>query len=552
MTQAAITVSDRFFEVAAAQSSAYPRLWTITKETIQNSQDAGASRIEFTTREDWVGVDDNGPGMRSTGGIANFLTIGASEANESASTVGFFSTAKVRICFIHADWRIRTNDQFLEKAMLGENIQEDLQEYHGCHIEIQSRNGVWDSDDIRNYVALCNPELDVYINGCKSSKSFRKGTPKAEFRWGKVYVNRGEKSFLGQLIVRVDGLAMYTSYLPNVKAQVTVELDLDKSHLVLQENRENLVWHVQMEDGTAYPKRELDEFISSLIVNPHSVKETVKTVIELVRGEQRSQHHPRDTDDLVSDRAPSAFTRESVPKGFPAHATRVDELTLSEAVKLVNEGVLQPKYGLPESFGKIERSVIGRMPLWTDGIDATEYELPSWLDAGDFFEIAPPPKPRLMPWLTEEQEEEFFEIFPWDYVLVYDEGTRPKMRVKHARVMRAWKEITEIIAKAIGLNTNYGVGMSVKQDEKASWVESDDGDFLLIDFHEIKTTHKQLPTVMKLVRFACHELTHAHGWYDHNESFIIEESEIFEAALECLKEIRKVAKGLTVQSRQYW
>ena len=549
MTKAAITVSDRFFEVAAAQSSAYPRLWTITKETIQNSQDAGASRIEFVTREDWICINDNGPGMRGTGGIANFLTIGASEANESGSTVGFFSTAKVRICFIHADWRIRTNDQFLEKSMLGENIQEGLGEHAGCHIEVQSRNGDWDSDDIRNYVDLCNPELDVYINGCKASKSFRKGTLKAEFRWGTIYVNRGEKAFLGQLVVRVNGLAMYTSYLPNVKAQVTVELDLYKSHLVLQENREGLVWAAKMEDDSyAYPKRELDEFISSLIVNPHSVKETVKTVIELVCGEQRSQQRPRDND-LVSDQTPSAHSHELTQRGFSGV---ISALSLQEAVAAVVDGDLQLKDYIPDSYGKIEKSALSNMSLWIDGEEATEYEFPFWLHADDFFEIVPPTKPRLMPWLSEEQEEEFFEIFPWDYVLVYDEGTKPKVRVKHARVMRAWKEITEIIAGAVGISTNYGVGMSLKQDEKASWVESDDGDFLIIDFHEIKTTAKQLPTVMRLTRLACHELTHAHGWYDHNESFIIEESEIYEAALERLKEIRSVAKGLTVQSRQYW
>lgn len=546
MTQAAITVSDRFFEVAAAQSSAYPRLWTITKETIQNSQDAGASVISFAAEEDWVAITDNGPGMRPTGGISNFLTIGASESNESASTVGFFSTAKVRICFIHKDWRIRTNDQHLEKSMLGGTIDEGMKEFPGCLIEVQSRNGAWDVNDITDYVALCNSKIGVVVNGVRLRQSFRKGTLKAEFRWGTIYVNRGEKAFLGTLVVRVNGLAMYTSYLPNVKAQVTVELDLDKSHLVLQENREGLVWAAKMEDDSyAYPKRELDEFVSSLIVNPHSVKETVKTVIELVQGEQRSQQRARERQEDSFD-TPTAHTQPFIHKGFPTH---VSMLSLSEAAEAVNEGRLRERDNVPNYMGRIERSALGGMVLWTDGEDDTEYEFPSWLDASDFFEPTPP---RLMPWLTQEQEEEFFKIFPWDYVLVYDDGTRPRLRVKHARVMRAWKEITEIIAAVIGISTNYGVGMSLKQDEKASWVETDDGDFLIIDFHEIKTTAKQLPTVMRLVRLACHELTHAHGWYDHNEAFIIEESQIFEQALAKLKEIRSVAKGLTVQSRQYW
>ena len=558
MTQAAITIDDRFFEVAARQSSSYPRLWTITKETIQNSQDAGASQITFNTRESWVSVDDNGPGMRGTGGIANFLTIGASVKNESNDTVGFFSTAKMRICFIHKDWRIRTNDQYLEKGMLGGNIQEGLEEHRGCLVEVQSRNGDWDDNDIRDYVALCNPKLDVRVNGQRLRRSYREGTLKAEFTWGRVYVNRGEKSFLGSLVVRVNGLAMYTGSLPNVKAQVTVELDASTSHLVLQENREALVWSATVNGTTVYPKNELSRFVDSLIINPHSVRPTVQTIVELVSGNERSQIVPRrldiDTGEPIPMQ-PTAPTGQATRVGFGQHQEALAMLTLLEAVEEVEKGTLVPKANVEDYIGKV-KEISGDQAfsghVWADDDGIAQDDFPSWLNAEDFFEPAPPPVPRVMPWLSLEHEKEFLEIFPWDYVLVYDEGKKPSLRVKHARVMRAWKEITEIIAAAVGIFANYGVGLSVKQESKASWTESTDGDFLLIDFHQIKTTAKQLPTVMKLVKLACHELTHAHGWFDHTEAFMIEEERIFEVALENLKEIRAVAKGLTVQSRQYW
>lgn len=65
---AQIVIDDRFFEVGAAQSSRYSRLWTIAKETMQNSQDAHAKVIEFDVNDDWVIVRDDGPSMAATGG----------------------------------------------------------------------------------------------------------------------------------------------------------------------------------------------------------------------------------------------------------------------------------------------------------------------------------------------------------------------------------------------------------------------------------------------------------------------------------------------------
>ena len=107
------------------------------------------------------------------------------------------------------------------------------------------------------------------------------------------------------------------------------------------------------------------------------------------------------------------------------------------------------------------------------------------------------------------------------------------------------------VAKANDFDTAFEVGLLTEQGANAMWAPTNWGDFLLVDCEVIKTTDSQLKCVLKLLRLICHELTHARGFNDHNERFMLLEGEIFDKALENLVKVRKAAAGLTVASRYY-
>ncbi len=548
---AQITIDDRFFEVAAAQSSRYGRLWVIAKETIQNSQDAGASRIDFTLQGDYVRVEDDGPGMGPTGGIANFLTIGASAKNADSSTTGYFSTAKVRICFIHKDWAITTGREYLSKSMLGRESIKQLsskEAFDGCKIEIQSRNGPWDVSEIEEYVSLCNPDIKVYIDGKRVRRTYRRGQLKANFYWADAYVNRGDKARRGTLVVRVNGLTMFTRSLYNVNAQVTLELDPELSHLALQENREELVWKATTAEGdTFYPRSELDTFVSGLIVNPRSVKPANKTVIEFVEGSERAL--PVLEAQFEAGRSELNAHTETVTVENPPIVVmdtgqglvNAGKITMEELADLIETGEVIPNCpGRPIqlSTGKWVWSGEDHLPediclQWKQ--EATELADGRAQVIGDT--EMPDPKMR-----------KFRRIFPYDYVVKH-ESNRPAPHTKHARVLAAWKELLDVLSREIGLTSEFGVGLCVDQEARAEFIETKYGEFFLIDYREFKSTGGQLPQTMKMIRLAAHELTHARGYEDHDEAFIIEESRIFDVAMENLQALRAATKGLTVYSR---
>jgi hypothetical protein len=553
---ARITIDDRFFEIAAAQSSRYPRLWTIAKETIQNSQDAGASTIEFTTDGGWVTIEDNGPGMKPTGGIANFLTIGASEKNVNGSATGFFSTAKVRICFIHKDWQIESNDEFLSKGMLGKKSIKRLKSpVEGCRIKIESSNGDWDTEDIANYVALCNPNISVRLNGRTLRRTYRRGTLKAQFDWADIYVNRGKKALTGRLVVRVNGLAMFTQTLPGVRAQVTVEMDPQMSHRVLQENREGLVWSTRLEDGgpRAYPENSLREFVNGLIINPSRAKTRDRTVIEFIEGSRRAVRKLESRFDDGSKPEWAANQTQVAVKGQPPRTLSVEEVAglLDEGFAYVAEGRGRPvemgdgttKWLVIDDEGERYCSTMPEdviLAIYQDPQDVGE------VAGGDATIVSAPKDKGRGP----NSSTAFLEIFPYDYVIKH-EGNRPRHHTRHARLLKAWRGICEVVATSSSIDTNWGVGLLVEQEAKAAFLETEYGDYLMVDYRAAKSTGNQMTEMLKLARLAAHELTHAKGLGDHNERFLNEEALIFEAALENLTDLRAAAKGLTIYSRGY-
>jgi len=340
---------------------------------------------------------------------------------------------------------------------------------------------------------------------------------------------------------------MFTKNLYNVNAQVTLELDPALSHKVLQENREGLVWKAKRDNGQAfYPENELNRFVEGLIVNPRSVKPANKTTIEFIKGNKRALPvlTPQfETGGAALNAHSSTITFKNPPivVSDSVQSLIATGLTMEQIVESIDSGeLIANRLGRPLQLRSGEWVWEGEATLPDDV--RLEWK-PNTTTIGDGqaqvigIDNVPDPK-----------AEAFTAIFPFDYVVKH-ESKRPAPHTKHARVLAAWKKLLHILSLELDIRSDFGVGLCIDQESKAELVETPYGDFFLIDYKEFKSTGGQLPQTMKMIRLAAHELTHAKGYEDHNEAFIVEESRVFDVAMENLQALRAATKGLTVYSR---
>jgi len=88
----------------------------IVRETLQNSLDAGASRIAIETGEDWASFNDDGSGMTPERMIDALLTFGGSFKPEGS--IGGYGIAKELILFSHFCYRIESNETIVDGRVL--------------------------------------------------------------------------------------------------------------------------------------------------------------------------------------------------------------------------------------------------------------------------------------------------------------------------------------------------------------------------------------------------------------------------------------------------
>lgn len=280
-TMKQVKIGPSFFAKAKNDYSDWK--WAIAREFLQNSLDAkGTDRIDISiyhnedTQEVQLVVANNGEVMTEDVVVNKLLSLGESGKNFEGS-VGGFGKAKELCYFTHLRYDIHTGD-IRVAGCGGDYTIESTGHLAGTSscVYMQGNNDLAESlvSAFKRFIRMCQrPNVKFFLNGTQWDANLKKGSRRRDFDWGTVYTN---KSFPNKLIVRLDGMPMFTQYVENDRC-VIVELH-GKSGDILTANR----------DGLQYAQRQqLQEFVRQLSVDTISaLKDTHTTTYTHYKGDR--------------------------------------------------------------------------------------------------------------------------------------------------------------------------------------------------------------------------------------------------------------------------
>lgn len=251
----------------------------IIRELLQNSSDAGASRLDLKLEGNSFLASDNGVGMNKEQVLAYFLQVNGTSKKGGQSTTGAFGAAKELLAYAWSSWSI-----------IGQGFQAygDGLSYNWVPLAPGVKKGftIGASDDKIDSYRITQetnrvvgrsylPNISVYMNGEKI-KMGRKLTDEMlvkRLKWGRLYVHKGTRNSVessGYVYVRTRGL--YTCSF-SVDLPHTFYLELDcPSPEALTENR----------DSVKYEKRQVvDQVLHALVKDPRAITDKVKPKIKI-------------------------------------------------------------------------------------------------------------------------------------------------------------------------------------------------------------------------------------------------------------------------------
>lgn len=300
MSSLSVIIPDTFYRREARNQ--YENIArAIVRECLQNSQDAGASRIEFEVSDGRLSVGDNGSGLNLEQFQARLLTLGASE--KETGSVGGFGAAKKLLLFAHDEWSV-TGQRFKATGTFYKDIKTvDGHRSRGLQIEMVSDLIV--AEEIKSalvdILAGSRVKPSITFNGEKmgQGRALRSNQVANEFPFGTLYV---VKSGLtddfdengGRLTVRTNGIV--TAFdVCGTPYQWYLEIDgcQTPSTEVLTESRDHLKYDV---------RRQVMGYIASVQSSGKTEKPPTSTVdlFGARLDEEGVVHHPEAGELLVN------------------------------------------------------------------------------------------------------------------------------------------------------------------------------------------------------------------------------------------------------------
>ncbi len=233
----------------------------IARENLQNSVDAGASKIEITLEKDGgltkVTVSDNGPGM-DMATLENVYFVLGETTKTSPTSIGGFGVARMLTCFAQEKYTLRTRDILVDGCGAEWSPTTGLPHHRGVEVtawlDAGERNVL---EAFESYLRSCHIDATVTLNGVRWKEWTYKNKHERSLSFGEVYTNKSKTS---GVYVRSNGVTMFAPYI-SAPFLVIIELDASRSRTILQAHRDGLLSQYQ---------RELESFVGELNINKQS------------------------------------------------------------------------------------------------------------------------------------------------------------------------------------------------------------------------------------------------------------------------------------------
>jgi hypothetical protein len=288
----------------------------IVREILQNSQDAGASKVEFTFAKNEFSASDNGKGMTLDDFRSFYLTLGGSK--KDSGSIGGFGAAKELLSFAWENWLCKGQGFVVtgHGASTPESRQDSSQKkgfFVGASDKELDGDKLW--FELKALCELSDLSVKVFANGeeIKSGRKLRKNQEYKVYDFGTLYVHKGEPNnaeSAGYLYVRTRGL--FTAKV-RMAGDYVYYLDLTQaSSQVLTENRDGIRWNIQ---------DRINDDIQALVKNPERVEVKSKSKITVYGSHcstgqgwsHNGGYYDVASEDSQAWRAPFAVAEEDKP-----------------------------------------------------------------------------------------------------------------------------------------------------------------------------------------------------------------------------------------------
>jgi hypothetical protein len=270
---ASFKIGREFFAKAKADYADWR--WGWVREISQNSMDCGSTQIDVTIERKGgntqIAVSNNGYPMTPDILINKFLTLGGSAKDGG---VGGFGIAKQLLVACHLHWSIRTGSLLAQGEGGDYELTSDLDHLHGTITTV-----LMEGDEVgrmvamfERFAALAQWKGVLTVNGHTLATDLRKGSPRREYEWGKVYTNQQQSNLL---VVRIGGQPMFTRNI-RFKGCVLVELT-GTSGQRLVSSRDRLQYRYN---------DELDDLLNELAVDTRSALKQQRAEYKRYQGEK--------------------------------------------------------------------------------------------------------------------------------------------------------------------------------------------------------------------------------------------------------------------------
>ncbi|PTH80004.1 ATP-binding protein [Aeromonas veronii] len=465
------------------------------REAIQNSVDAGATKIELfiKTMDDgklMLICRDNGSGMSKSTLQDVFLALG--ETDKGTDKTGGFGYAKVIILFAHDSYTIKTQDNIVTGMGGSYDIDELTEFFNGTEISVvMDVEGSFNESSFRRQLmefvdsSSFDKNVHLYLDNKELKKPEKSYAYHVDSKIGKISFNDGEPGDSSRLMIRVNGLVMFTHsvYLNEQSSSFYGILDLDKPSVeILTSNRDGLKYEYS---------QTLNQIVSVLSQERSSLK--CKDLIDVTFNRMYDYEYERSLSSSRQLSGGSAYAgslSEVGIKGMPLHGQNPDfsgnpfQKFKARADALVDQVALR--------FGKIDQS------QYPNNFKVKTHEMNAENPKKKYFEII-----RLL-------ELKRVQKLAWTWFFIIEEILKTEWAETHS--------IKWVKNRATRFDMPINIGFIFSDEANGLKVRDKDGYHILINVASLDDDYD----FEDILDIATHEVTHL-AVSNHSEGFCSEE-----------------------------